>query len=79
MELRVEKRIFDLLGRLERRKLSRSIGKVDTTTDPPTNIVWIAGERHDDLPKLASYTYADGDRVYIVRSGGDLCVLGKVG
>lgn len=76
MDDRTQRRILDWLKRLDQRKLSRSIGMV-TDTSPLT--VEIAGSEIAGVSKLASYTPSVGHRVYVIRSGRDLTVLGQVG
>lgn len=73
---RVNRRIFDWLKRLDRDKLSRSIGVV--TDDSPLTVL-IGDASYPGVAKLASYTPVVLDVVYVVRSGRDLTVLGKVG
>lgn len=69
------KRTLIWLKRLDRYKLSRSIGKV-TSTEPFT--VKIGDVEHEGLPKLGSYTPTLDDRVYVARSGRSLTVLGVI-
>lgn len=76
MDELLQKRLLAWLKRLDRTKLSRSIGTV-TATSPLT--VEIGGESHEGLAQLTGYTPSIGHRVYVLRSGRDLTVLGEVG
>lgn len=78
MDDRTLTRIFDWLNRLQARSLTRTIGIIDTTTSPGDVITTIAGVAHYNLSCLTSYTPSDGDRVYVIRSGRDLTVIGEV-
>ncbi len=76
MSDRTNRTIFDRIKRAEANKVSRSIGLV--ADDSPFTVT-IAGVDHTGLSKLDSYSPTTGDRVYVLRSGRDLTVLGEVG
>lgn len=76
---RTIRRLFDSVAKLRKRALTRSIG---TVTDPGDGTaafqVEINGSTHTGLRCLSSYTPTADDRVYVVRSGNELFVLGKI-
>lgn len=69
------RRIFDNLKRLNRQKLSRSIGLV--TDDSPLTVE-IGGEELVGLSRLDGYSPTIGDRVWVSRSHGDMVVHDKI-
>ncbi len=70
------RRISNRIKRLERSKVSRSIGLV--ANDSPLTVM-ISGALHTDLPKLSSYTSpVIGDRVLVLRSGSEVVICGPV-
>lgn len=69
------RRIFDRLRRLNREKLSRSIGLV--TDDSPLTVE-IGGEEIVGIEKI-NYSPTIGDRVWVSRSHGDMVVHGEIG
>lgn len=69
------RRILARLKRLNREKLSRSIGMV--TDDSPLTVE-IAGEEIANVQKLDGYSPTIGDRVWVSRADGDLVVHDKI-
>jgi hypothetical protein len=74
MHPRVERRIFDRLRRVERRKSSTSVGLV--TDDSPFTV--LIGGTTVEVSYLDSYTPTIFDKVLILHTRGDAVVLGKI-
>ena len=78
-EERTTRRILDQIKRLKRTALTRSIGVVTSDgTDNTAFTVEIGGQPHSGLARLDAYTPEIDDRVLVIRSGGDLLVVGKI-
>lgn len=76
MDQRSERRILDWLKRLDRTRVTWSIGLV--TDDSPFTVA-VEGEPVEGLTKLASYSPTVNDQVLILRRGHDSIVVGDLG